>query len=210
MHRVATPLRLPVFFSAPISVARMRAPLAPIGCPSAQAPPWMLTRAWDSWCSFIAAMVTTAKASLISQRSTSADFQPALASTALIAWTGAMVNSAGSRAAEACATIRASGVSPRLRAWDSAIITTAAAPSLMELALAAVTVPSFLNAGLSVGIFSGMALNGPSSRLICSTPLRPLISTGTISKSKLPSSLARRARLSDSSANASCCSRVKP
>ncbi len=43
MHSVAMPRLPPVFFSAPIRVAVMRAPEAPIGWPSAQAPPWMLT-----------------------------------------------------------------------------------------------------------------------------------------------------------------------
>src|SRR5689334_14370098 len=38
MHRLATPRRLPYLRSAPIRVTRMRAPEAPIGWPSAQAP----------------------------------------------------------------------------------------------------------------------------------------------------------------------------
>src|SRR5438552_14261281 len=66
MHRLAIPRLPPLFLSAPISVTRMRAPEAPIGCPSAQAPPWILTLACGKPCSLIAAMVTTAKASLIS------------------------------------------------------------------------------------------------------------------------------------------------
>ena len=43
MHSAATPRLPPVFFSAPSSVTTMRAPEAPIGWPSAQAPPWTLT-----------------------------------------------------------------------------------------------------------------------------------------------------------------------
>ena len=43
MHSAATPRLPPVLRSAPISVTRMRAPEAPIGWPSAQAPPWTLT-----------------------------------------------------------------------------------------------------------------------------------------------------------------------
>jgi hypothetical protein len=47
---------------------------------------------------------------------------------------------------------------------EARIITRAAAPSLMlELLEAAVMVPSFLNAGLSVGILSSLTLPGPSS-----------------------------------------------
>src|SRR6266513_613779 len=66
MHRLAIPRLPPFFLSAPIRVTRMRAPEAPIGWPSAQAPPWILTLSCGRPCSFIAAMVTTAKASLIS------------------------------------------------------------------------------------------------------------------------------------------------
>jgi hypothetical protein len=42
MHRLATPRFAPFCFSALISVTRIRVPLAPIGWPSAVAPPWML------------------------------------------------------------------------------------------------------------------------------------------------------------------------
>src|SRR6266700_954496 len=66
MQRLATPRLPPVFLSAPMRVTRMRAPDAPIGWPSAQAPPWTLTLSRGRPCSFIAAIVTTAKASLIS------------------------------------------------------------------------------------------------------------------------------------------------
>src|SRR5450759_1316617 len=78
MHRLAMP-RLPrVLRKAPISVTRMRAPEAPMGWPRAQAPPWMLTFSCGRPCSFIAAMATTAKASLISYRSTVPALQPVL------------------------------------------------------------------------------------------------------------------------------------
>ena len=46
MHSAATPRFLPCLRSAPISVTTMRAPDAPIGWPSAQAPPWTLTISW--------------------------------------------------------------------------------------------------------------------------------------------------------------------
>ena len=76
MQRLATPRFLPCLRSAPSSVTRMRAPEAPIGWPSAQAPPCTLTLSCGMPCSFIAAIVTTAKASLISKRSTSFVVQP--------------------------------------------------------------------------------------------------------------------------------------
>ncbi len=53
-----------------------------------------------------------------------------------------------------------------------------------------------------------MALVGASSVSITVSPLRPATVTGAISHLKLPSSEAARARRSDSSENASCCSRV--
>ena len=57
--------------SAPSRVTTMRAPLAPIGWPSATAPPCTLTISCGSLNSVIAAIVTAAKASFTSQRSTS-------------------------------------------------------------------------------------------------------------------------------------------
>ena len=65
MHRLATPRLPPYFLTAPISVTRMRAPEQPIGWPRAQAPPCTFTFSCGSLRSCIAAMVTTAKASLI-------------------------------------------------------------------------------------------------------------------------------------------------
>ncbi|CFO08449.1 Uncharacterised protein [Bordetella pertussis] len=155
------------------------------------------------------AMVTTAKASLISYRSTSLACQPVFLNRFFSAPTGAVVNQFGSCACWAWATMRASGLTPSFSAVEARISTMAAAPSEIDDELAAVTVPSFLKAGLSVGIFSGMALVGASSVSITVSPLRPATVTGVISHLKLPSSLAARARRSDSSEKASCCSRVK-
>src|SRR5258708_28798256 len=66
MHRLAMPRFLPRAFSAWINVVRMRAPVAPIGCPRAHAPPLTFTLACSNDRSFIAAIGTAAKASLIS------------------------------------------------------------------------------------------------------------------------------------------------
>ncbi|CUJ15414.1 Uncharacterised protein [Achromobacter ruhlandii] len=179
-----------------------------MGWPRAVAPPWMLTFSCGSLKSVMAAMVTTANASLISYRSTSSAFQPVLANRFFKAPTGAVVNQFGSCECWLCATMRASGLTPSFSAVEARISTMAAAPSEIDDELAAVTVPSFLNAGLSVGIFSGMALVGASSVSTTVSPLRPATVTGVISHLKLPSSVAARARRSDSSENASCCSRV--
>ena len=51
-------------------------------------------------------------------------------------------------------TILTKGFMPLFLASDSRMITTAAAPSEIELEFAAVTVPSALNAGCNCGIFS--------------------------------------------------------
>src|SRR5688572_3980169 len=96
MQRLATPRLRPYLRSAPMSVTRMRAPDAPIGCPSAQAPPCTFTLSCGKPCSFIAARVTTAKASLISYRSTWLALQPVRSRSFLIAPTGAVVNHSGS------------------------------------------------------------------------------------------------------------------
>ncbi len=111
-----------------------------------------------------------------------------------------MVNLPGSWAWAAWATIRATGVRPFAAATEARVRTSAAAPSLIELALAAVIVPSLLNAGLSVGILWGCALPGCSSVSTVVAPPRPGTSTATISPANAPLSIAAVARRSDSSA----------
>ncbi len=145
-------------------------------------------------------MGTTAKASLISNRSTSSRLQPLRASTRWIAVTGALVNRFGAWAWPAWATMRASGLRPRRSASDWRISSRAAAPSEIELELAAVTVPPSRNAGLSVGIFSGLALGGCSSAAIRRRSRPAGASTATISSAKWPASIACCARRSDSKA----------
>ena len=81
------------------------------------------------------------------------------------------------------------------RRWTLVIITSAAAPSLMLELDAAVIVPSFLNAGLSVGILSSLTLPGPSSMETTTSPARPFTVTGVISAAKAPDSVAALARL---------------
>ena len=81
----------------------------------------------------------------------------------------------------------------------------------MLLALAAVMVPSFLNAGFRPGILSSLALNGCSSNLTtvpALSPGLPAMVTGAISQSKLPSSLAALARVVEVMAYWSCASRL--
>ena len=89
-----------------------------------------------------------------------------------------MVNQLGSCAWVAWPTTTASGARPRFSAVERRIITSAAAPSEIELEFAAVTVPSLRNAGLSVGIFSRFALKGCSSFSTNVSSLPALIAIG--------------------------------
>src|SRR5450830_812717 len=157
MHRAATPRLPPVFFKAPSRVTMMRAPEAPIGWPSAHAPPWMLILLCAMSRSCMAAIGTAANASLISNKSTLLLLQPVFAYSFLMAPMGAVVNSFGACACVAWPWILAMTVQPSFFAVDSRISTRAAAPSLIDEDEAAVMVPSFLNAAFKVGIFSRRA-----------------------------------------------------
>ena len=79
-------------------------------------------------------------------------------------------------------------------------MTSAAAPSEIELELAAVTVPPSRKAGFSVGIFSGRALGGCSSVATSVSDLPAFTLTGAISQAKSPCLIARLARSSEASA----------
>ena len=90
-------------------------------------------------------------------------------------------------------TIRPSGFTPRAWASSADISTTAAAPSLMPLALPAVTVPSLSKAGRSLardlgGDAVAGILVGFSTTM---SPLRVLMVTGTISSLKRAGLLGR-------------------
>ena len=80
---------------------RIRAPVAPIGWPSATAPPLTLTLFGSSPNSRLIARETAENASLISYRSMSPIARPVFLSTSLIASTGAIVNHSGASAAPA-------------------------------------------------------------------------------------------------------------
>ncbi len=83
-----------------------------------------------------------------------------------------------------------------------------AAPSLIPEALAAVTVPSFLNAVRRVAIFSMLVSGlGCSSRVTSSSPLRVFTLTAVISFLNTPPSVASAAFRWLLKANSSCSSR---
>src|SRR3546814_5706596 len=68
--------------------------------------------------------------------------------------------------------MRAIGLIPNRSATDWRVITSAAAPSEIDEALAAVIVPSLAKAGLSVGILAASTLAGCSSSAIVVMRLR--------------------------------------
>ena len=145
-------------------------------------------------------MATQAKASFTSNRSTSSNVHPALSRQVWIAPTGAIVKSFGSCAWAAWATMRATGFSPFASATDWRVSTMAAAPSEIELDVAAVIVPSLAKAGRRLGILSGRPLPGCSSVSTVTSPLRVAKVTGVISVANAPLSIAFCARDSDSRA----------
>ena len=90
------------------SVTRTRAPDAPIGCPSAMAPPLTLTLPVSQPRSLLTAQACAANASLASTSSRSSIFQPAFLSAAREAGIGPVPMIAGSTPACAQETMRAS------------------------------------------------------------------------------------------------------
>ena len=105
--------------------------------------------------------------------------------------------------------MRASTGMPRFAATAADVTTSAAPPSLMLDAFAAVTVPSFVKAGFRPGILSSCAFFGPSSSsTMTGSPFRCGTGTPTISALNFPAFWAWIARSKLARANASCCSRV--
>ena len=99
---------------------------------------------------------------------------------------------------------------PRLSASAAVISTTAAAPSLMPEALAAVTVPSLgSKAGRSLAMPSRVTPSLMYSSLSTTvSPFLPLMTTGAISSLNLPAFLAASALFCEATAKLSCSSRV--
>src|SRR5439155_14995543 len=178
-HSAAAPVRRPRRFSSFARVKTRRAPLAPIGCPSATAPPLTLTRSSSIASIRVAFSATAANASLISTRSRSSTSRPAFFSALLRARAGTVCSHAYRSALMPWATISTSGSAASFRARSLDITTTAAAPSEICDALPAVIVPFFLNAGASL-LSDSTVVSGrmPSSR--------SSLSTGTTSSFSAP------------------------
>src|SRR6266850_2158246 len=156
-HSVAIPRFRFLCLSAYSSVVSTRAPLAPIGWPSATAPPLTFTLLPSTPSSRRTATACTANASCNSMRSTSSSVHPIFLSSRRTASTGVISTYFGASPLVAWPTIRAIGVTLRCRARSADITTTAAAPSFTGGALPAVTVPSFLNAALRAPSVSMLA-----------------------------------------------------
>ena len=158
--------------------------------------------------SLFTAHACAAKASFASTRSRSATVQPAFSSAFLLAYIGPTPIIFGSSPAVAYEAILARGSMPLLPASSADMTSAAAAPSFMPEAFAAVTLPSFENAGLSFCMFSIVApclmYSSFSTKI---SPFRVLTVNGTISSVNLPAVCAASALFWDNSANASCVSR---
>ena len=118
--------------------------------------------------------------------------QPGRCSAARTAGTGPMPITRGGTPALAYARMRASGVRPSAWARDSLITTTAAPPSLMPLALPAVTLPSLSKAGRSPDSDFG---RGPGARMLVGVDGHRLLARldrdATISSRKRPAAIGR-------------------
>src|SRR5262245_23165752 len=213
MHIVATPYLASRRSSSLTSVAVMRAPVAPSGCPSEMPPPLGFTSSIRSsspqsrtnW------STTEANASLTSITETSSQPMPAFASARSHACGLPCSIRCGSTPASPNETNRARGSSPSSDAFASLATSTPPAPSQIWLEFPAVTTPSGRNAGLSAANASrDVSLRGVSSTANNVPTCGFCTSTGMISFSNRPSSIAASARRCDSSDTSSSSSRESP
>mmetsp|Transcript_2230 Transcript_2230/g.8617 ORF Transcript_2230/g.8617 Transcript_2230/m.8617 type:complete len:313 (+) Transcript_2230:611-1549(+) len=145
-------------------------------------------------------------------RSTSSMVMPQCSRTLRMAGLGPIPMIEGSTPDTDQPVRRASGVRLCLVRPASEVTMRAAAPSPMPEALAAVTVPFFLNTGGSLAMASTVAFTrGVSSRTMSMAPFfLSLTDTGAISASNTPASKAAFQRIWDWSAYASASSREMP
>mmetsp|Transcript_9933 Transcript_9933/g.12392 ORF Transcript_9933/g.12392 Transcript_9933/m.12392 type:complete len:205 (+) Transcript_9933:1680-2294(+) len=174
IHRVASPFCFFDLFISYNKVTNTRAPEAPIGCPRLIAPPLTFTFSGSRPSCALTASACAANASLASTKSRSSILHPAFLRHFLVAGTGPMPMILGSTPALEYPAILASIGNPFADAKSSEVTNSAAAPSLIPEALAAVTVPSFLNAPLSLLSPAAVtpALGNSSVSKITGSPLR--------------------------------------
>ena len=201
MQSVMSARRCPVRSNSCSAVASSIAPVAPSGWPSAIAPPFTFTFSSGIPSSCATTSGTGANASLISKMSMSVILRSALASALRAAGMGPVSMSTGSEPATAMETIRARGLSPRLRARPFEAITTAAAPSTIPELLPACNTPPSLKEGFSAARASTVVPGRGCSSRSKECPSGSF--TGTISLVKKPFSIAVAALRCDCTANSS-------
>src|SRR6059036_1121772 len=168
-HRVASPRFAPRSFIAYTRVVKTRAPLQPIGWPSANAPPFTLSFSGGMPSSRITARLAAAYASLCSKRSMSSTDMPVFFRSFRTPGIGASITHSGLTPAVLYATTRASGVTSCRSAASLDMTTIAAPPSLNWDAFPAVTCPPSRNTG---GSFASLSRD-VSMRIPSSTSTRP-------------------------------------
>ncbi len=157
------------------------------------------------------AMACAAKASLLSMMSIWCSVRPAFFSASFVAGMGPSPMMSFGTPATAYETRRAKGTCPAFTAFAASASTKKAAPSFRPDELPAVTDPPLLNAGFSLPrdsiVVSGFTCSSVSKTI---SPLRVFRTMSTIWDLKRPSAIAAAARRCDSTASASCSSRVMP
>ena len=188
-------------FSSRASVASIRPPVAPTGCPSEIPDPCTFVRSRSAAANFhsrITASAWAAKASLSSIRSMSDSFSPALPSAASVAGTGPIPMMLGATPADPQETSRTNGVSPSSSAFCGVVTMHMEAASFWPLEFPAVTVASGSSAsrtGFSLlNVSTDVSARGCSSVSINSSPWRVRTATGMISSARIPSFCAATAR----------------
>src|SRR5690606_22833199 len=210
-HMAATPTPPPLRAKSFTRVVTIRAPVAAIGWPRLHPLPLMLTRSSSRPSSRTAAIGTEAKASLISNSSTSPTVRPAFSGAWGTAFTGAKPVRTGSTPTEAHDLITARTGRPCSSAYSAEVTTTAAAASLRPEELPAVMLNPGISgwSGLRAASFSAVVpRRGCSS--VSNTVREPsgrVTRSGTISSVNRPSSIAWTARWWLRSAHASMSSR---
>src|SRR6201988_5201167 len=193
-QRVATPRWVLRFSISCNSVTVILVPVHPIGCPSAIAPPFTLSRSRLMFSARSQASTCAANASFNSISPNSCSRSPCFSSSFRSAGTGPIPTARGSPPAAATAAIRARGL--RLFSFTkfSLATTVAAAPSVIPEEFPAEMVPVFENTGGSFASFSRLASGkGCSSRLNVVVPFFPSMVTGASSASNRPAAIARAA-----------------
>src|SRR3954470_23031581 len=224
---VARPREAPRRSNSWSSVTTSRAPVQPIGCPSAMAPPLTFRRSAGIGASSSTASTCTANASFSSMRSKSSMPRPMRSRNFAIAGTGPMPIRRGSTPALAQPRIFASGRRPRARAASADASTSAAPPSVMPDEVPAVMMPGCPSTSPNTGgsflrvspVVSPRGCSSRSTMVPAASPDPPPAErlrgpsgsvTGAISRLKCPASIAAFALRWLSSANWSDCSRVIP